>query len=230
MQARAVVGVADIHARPLAHGVEALEDLDRIPRRSRMRRRVLRAGSAMRIASNRDAKSARESALGLTRKTGAVQRKVGPLICCSRDDISRSDGSKTARKSPPQRAERALAPSSFALDFRRRSVRNPRFDAAEIGRICRCSGIGCCEQGNQTGSGRGRSRESAWQSSRARQPTFPRARCHPAGDRWPAADSCDFVPPARWQTLHASGPLREAIAFGASVLVLWRRLIVASIK
>ena len=29
MQARAVIGVADIHARPLAHRIEALEDLDR---------------------------------------------------------------------------------------------------------------------------------------------------------------------------------------------------------
>ena len=29
MQAGAVIGVADIHARPLAHGIEALEDLDR---------------------------------------------------------------------------------------------------------------------------------------------------------------------------------------------------------
>ena len=29
MQARAVVGVADIHARPLAHGIEALQDPDR---------------------------------------------------------------------------------------------------------------------------------------------------------------------------------------------------------
>jgi hypothetical protein len=28
MEARPVVGVADIHARPLAHGIEALEDLD----------------------------------------------------------------------------------------------------------------------------------------------------------------------------------------------------------
>ena len=28
MQARAVIGIADIHARPLAHGIEALEDLD----------------------------------------------------------------------------------------------------------------------------------------------------------------------------------------------------------
>ena len=30
MQARAVVGVADIHAGTLAHGIEALEDLDGI--------------------------------------------------------------------------------------------------------------------------------------------------------------------------------------------------------
>jgi hypothetical protein len=30
VQARTVVGVADIHARPLAHGVEALEHLDRV--------------------------------------------------------------------------------------------------------------------------------------------------------------------------------------------------------
>jgi hypothetical protein len=28
MQAGAVIGVADIHARPLAHGVEALQHLD----------------------------------------------------------------------------------------------------------------------------------------------------------------------------------------------------------
>ena len=30
VQAGAVIGVADIHARPLAHGIEALQDLDRI--------------------------------------------------------------------------------------------------------------------------------------------------------------------------------------------------------
>ena len=30
MQARAVVGVADIHAGALAHGIEALQDLDRL--------------------------------------------------------------------------------------------------------------------------------------------------------------------------------------------------------
>ena len=30
MQARAVIGVADIHARPLAHGVKATQDLDGI--------------------------------------------------------------------------------------------------------------------------------------------------------------------------------------------------------
>jgi len=30
MQARTVVGVADVHARPLAHGVQALEHLDRV--------------------------------------------------------------------------------------------------------------------------------------------------------------------------------------------------------
>ena len=30
VQARAVIGVADIHARPLAHGVEALQHLDAV--------------------------------------------------------------------------------------------------------------------------------------------------------------------------------------------------------
>jgi biotin carboxyl carrier protein len=30
MQARAVVGIADIHARPLAHGIEAFQHLDRL--------------------------------------------------------------------------------------------------------------------------------------------------------------------------------------------------------
>ena len=30
MQARAVIGVADIHARPLAHGIEALQHLDAV--------------------------------------------------------------------------------------------------------------------------------------------------------------------------------------------------------
>ena len=39
MQAGAVVGVADIHARALAHGIEALQDLDRIARRSSRHRR-----------------------------------------------------------------------------------------------------------------------------------------------------------------------------------------------
>ncbi len=36
MQARAVIGVADVHARALAHRVEALEDLDADLRRSRI--------------------------------------------------------------------------------------------------------------------------------------------------------------------------------------------------
>jgi hypothetical protein len=30
VEAGTVVGIADIHARPLAHGVETLEDLDRL--------------------------------------------------------------------------------------------------------------------------------------------------------------------------------------------------------
>src|SRR4249920_3872258 len=30
VEARTVIGIADIHARPLAYGVEALEDLDRL--------------------------------------------------------------------------------------------------------------------------------------------------------------------------------------------------------
>ena len=47
VQARAVVGVADIHARPLAHGVEALEDLDRFRAVIGWIGRVWRAGSAM---------------------------------------------------------------------------------------------------------------------------------------------------------------------------------------
>ena len=58
MQARAVVGVADIHARPLAHGIEPLEHLDRF-------RAIvggcngagLRTGSAMRKAFESSAKS-----------------------------------------------------------------------------------------------------------------------------------------------------------------------------
>jgi hypothetical protein len=30
MEAGSVVGVTDIHARPLAHGIQAFEDLDRL--------------------------------------------------------------------------------------------------------------------------------------------------------------------------------------------------------
>ena len=54
MQAGAVIGVADIHAGTLAHGVEALEDLDRFGavRRRRVRGWVWRAASAMRKPSN----------------------------------------------------------------------------------------------------------------------------------------------------------------------------------
>ena len=40
VQARAVVGVADIHARPLAHGIEAFQHLDRTRRRIRKRLRL----------------------------------------------------------------------------------------------------------------------------------------------------------------------------------------------
>ena len=47
VQARAVIGVADIHARALAHGIEAAQHLDRIARR----RRVVRNGLAV-IAEN----------------------------------------------------------------------------------------------------------------------------------------------------------------------------------
>ena len=43
VEAGAVVGVADIHARPLAHGVEALQDLDRF--------RAIFSGSGMAPAS-----------------------------------------------------------------------------------------------------------------------------------------------------------------------------------
>ena len=54
VQARAVVGVADIHARPLAHGIEPLEHLDRF--RVVIGRCMglgLRTGSAMQELSNR---------------------------------------------------------------------------------------------------------------------------------------------------------------------------------
>ena len=40
MQARAVIGVADIHARPLAHGIEAFQHFDRTRRRTRQRLRL----------------------------------------------------------------------------------------------------------------------------------------------------------------------------------------------
>jgi hypothetical protein len=30
MEAGAIIGITDIHARPLAHGIESFEDLDRL--------------------------------------------------------------------------------------------------------------------------------------------------------------------------------------------------------
>ena len=56
VQAGAVVGVADIHARPLAHGIEALQDLDRFRAvfglGQRARERRLRGDSIMIESAN----------------------------------------------------------------------------------------------------------------------------------------------------------------------------------
>ena len=63
VQARAVVGVADIHAGPLAHRIEALEDLDGFRAViGRRRMAVWRAASAMRRPSNRCCEMYREFA------------------------------------------------------------------------------------------------------------------------------------------------------------------------
>ena len=48
VEARAVIGVADIHAGPLAHGIEALEDLDAVGTMTDAS--DLRAGSGMKEA------------------------------------------------------------------------------------------------------------------------------------------------------------------------------------
>ena len=78
VEAGAVIGVADIHARPLAHRVEALEDLDRI--------RVVIGGDGRSLAggfghgglSNQAAKNGKIGQFDLTRKarcrTGQTDR------------------------------------------------------------------------------------------------------------------------------------------------------------
>ena len=76
VQAGAVVGVADIHAGPLAHGVEALEDLDRFRIVIGRIRAVWRAGSAMSRTFESRSKKRVGTRFGLTRKGGAVQAQL----------------------------------------------------------------------------------------------------------------------------------------------------------
>ena len=113
MQARAVVGVADIHARPLAHGIEPLEHLDRF--------RVIVGGCNRAGLANGfgHAKSFRivcrkrgESPVRCTRKARFVQSKVVShkilseryfsRICRCRDDSGLFDG----RSGGPERRRR----------------------------------------------------------------------------------------------------------------------------
>ena len=114
MEARAVIGVADIHARPLAHGVEALEHLDRFS--------VviggcdgldLRAGSAIERLSNRLAKRRLSRLLCCTRKRRLVQGYLGTAKILSDCDFSRfrqrrkgSDSKLPEAKSAPESAIR----------------------------------------------------------------------------------------------------------------------------
>ncbi len=76
VQAGAVVGVADIHARPLAHGVEALEDLDRF----RAVVAIVGWDIAGRFSHRREPQNGRKNEsdllFGVTRNLGLVQSKV----------------------------------------------------------------------------------------------------------------------------------------------------------
>jgi hypothetical protein len=73
VQAGTVVGVADIHARPLAYGVEAFEDLDRLCA-------VVGWEIAGWISHRRHHQNGRKNesnlAFGVARKIGLVQGKV----------------------------------------------------------------------------------------------------------------------------------------------------------
>ena len=77
MQARAVVGVADIHAGALAHRIEALQDLDRFGvvggRRTRLRHGLLagRFGHAKTFEFGA-AKTRENCVIGVTRNIGVV--------------------------------------------------------------------------------------------------------------------------------------------------------------
>ena len=75
VQAGAVVGVADVHARPLAHRIEALEDLDRlgVVVGSAV---ILRAGSAMQLPRIESENLRENQRLIWHEKRCAVQRKV----------------------------------------------------------------------------------------------------------------------------------------------------------
>ena len=84
MQARAVVGVADIHARPLAHGIEPLEHLDQfrivIGRCAGV---ALRTGSAMRGSSrNRLQKNACETMILVHENDVAYRSKWSQVRYC----------------------------------------------------------------------------------------------------------------------------------------------------
>ena len=97
VQAGAVIGVADIHARPLAHRIEALQDLDRLG--AVIGRSVLwRAGSAIDGTFESVRKLRRNRRLCLTRKMGAVQAKVIALKYVDLQAIFKEARAKNLRR------------------------------------------------------------------------------------------------------------------------------------
>ena len=130
MQARAVVGVADIHARPLAHGIEPLEHLDRF--------RVIvggcnRAGLANGFGHAKSfrivCKKRRKSPVRCTRKARFVQSKVVSHKILSERYFSRicrhADGANSGlfdgRSGGPdrRRRRRPIAAASWQLGTER---------------------------------------------------------------------------------------------------------------
>ena len=94
VQAGAVVGVADIHARPLAHGVEALEDLDQF----RAVVAVVGRDIAGRFSHRRHPQNGRKNesdlSFGVTRNLGLVQSKVTAVNMLIQNEFLKSRSAK----------------------------------------------------------------------------------------------------------------------------------------